>query len=77
MGSFFVIVIMSMLSSRPRYRKRKVPRSAELSVRARSVARDKSGSVSSDAPAMLVPSLAPSRSIREAIQEVKMVQVSV
>lgn len=29
-----------------------------------------------DAPAMLVPSLAPSRSVREVIQEVKMVQVN-
>lgn len=60
---------------KPRYRKKKIPRSAELSVGARSVAGGKSSSVSSDAPAMLVPSLAPSRSIREAIQEVKMVQI--
>ncbi|RWR84148.1 hypothetical protein CKAN_01293700 [Cinnamomum micranthum f. kanehirae] len=60
---------------KPRYRKKKVPRSAELSVGARSVAGGKSSSVSSDAPAMLVPNLAPSRSIREAIQEVKMVQI--
>ena len=45
--------------------------STEFSVRGNSVA----GSRLHEPPAMFVPSLAPSRSVRETIQEVKMVQV--
>ncbi|KAJ0981499.1 hypothetical protein J5N97_009754 [Dioscorea zingiberensis] len=59
---------------KPRYRKKKASNSSELSVGANSVRR-KGSSGSSEAPAMFVPSLAPSRSVREAIQEVKMVQI--
>ncbi|CAD5171925.1 unnamed protein product [Musa acuminata subsp. malaccensis] len=60
---------------KPRYRKRKISHSAEFSVGASSVRGVKAGYGSSGAPAMLVPSLAPSRSVRETIQEVKMVQI--
>lgn len=67
----FLMVDISLLSARPRYRKKKAPHSSELSIGSSNT----TGKPSSDAPAMLVPSLAPSRSIREAIQEVQMVQV--
>ncbi|ONK67274.1 uncharacterized protein A4U43_C06F18440 [Asparagus officinalis] len=60
---------------KPKYRKRKVSHSAELSVGSSVVKGGKAGSSSSGAPAMLVPNLGPSRSVREAIQEVKMVQI--
>lgn len=40
------------------------------------MAEDKVSSAQGEAPAMLVPSIAHSRSVREVIQEVKMVQVS-
>ncbi|XP_008805808.2 uncharacterized membrane protein At3g27390 [Phoenix dactylifera] len=60
---------------RPRYRKRKVSHSTEFSVGSSTARGVKIGSGSSNAPAMLVPNLAPSRSVREAIQEVKMVQI--
>lgn len=59
---------------KPRYRKRKVSHSAEFSAGGSTI-RGKVGSASSAAPAMFVPSLAPSKSVREAIQEVKMVQI--
>ncbi|RWR92538.1 hypothetical protein CKAN_02175200 [Cinnamomum micranthum f. kanehirae] len=56
---------------KPRYRKKKAPHSSELSIGSSNT----TGKPSSEAPAMLVPSLAPSRSIRETIQEVQMVQI--
>ncbi|EMS59955.1 hypothetical protein TRIUR3_07452 [Triticum urartu] len=60
---------------KPSYRKRKLPDSAEFSVRPNvSVRGGEHPSSSSEAPAMLVPTLVPARSVREAIQEVKMVQ---
>ncbi|XP_073010379.1 uncharacterized membrane protein At3g27390 [Typha latifolia] len=60
---------------KPRYRKKKVSHSADFSV-GRSIGKGVEGpSTSTEAPAMLVPNLAPSRSVRETIQEVKMVQV--
>ncbi|CAN0883753.1 Uncharacterized membrane protein At3g27390 [Linum grandiflorum] len=60
--------------TRPRYRKKKAhSSSSELSVGGST--RSKLNSATSVAPAMLVPSLAPSRSVRETIQEVKMIQV--
>ncbi|KAE8767223.1 putative membrane protein [Hordeum vulgare] len=60
----------------PSYRKRKSSDSAEFSVRPNVFVRggEHPGS-SSEAPAMLVPTLVPARSVREAIQEVKMVQI--
>ena len=62
--------------TRPSYRKRKSSDSAEFSVRPNvSVKGVDYPSTSSEAPAMLVPTLVPARSVREAIQEVKMVQV--
>lgn len=61
---------------RPSYRKRKSSNSTEFSVRTNaSVKGTEYPSGSGEAPAMLVPNLAPARSVREAIQEVKMVQV--
>ncbi|RLM74313.1 putative membrane protein [Panicum miliaceum] len=61
---------------KPSYRKRKSSNSTEFSVRTNaSVKGAEYPSGSSEAPAMLVPNLAPSRSVREAIQEVKMVQI--
>ncbi|CAN1324648.1 Uncharacterized membrane protein At3g27390 [Linum perenne] len=60
-------------TARPRYRKKKAHSSSELSVGGST--RSKLNSSMSVAPAMLVPSLAPSRSVRETIQEVKMIQV--
>ncbi|XP_058097092.1 uncharacterized membrane protein At3g27390-like isoform X3 [Magnolia sinica] len=60
---------------KPRYRKKKASHSAEFPVGASNAAGSNAGCLSSEAPALLVPSLAPSRSIREAIQEVKMVHI--
>ncbi|XP_019162009.1 PREDICTED: uncharacterized protein LOC109158577 [Ipomoea nil] len=61
---------------KPKYRKKKVSEQTKFSTmrRNRSI-QGKLNAVFSEAPAMLVPSLTASRSIREAIQEVKMVQV--
>ncbi|XP_062225784.1 uncharacterized membrane protein At3g27390-like isoform X4 [Phragmites australis] len=60
---------------KPSYRKRKSSNSAEYSVRTNvSVKGAEYPTGPSEAPAMLVPNLAPARSVREAIQEVKMVQ---
>ncbi|KAJ1271247.1 hypothetical protein BS78_06G114400 [Paspalum vaginatum] len=58
---------------KPSYRKRKPSNSTEFSVRTNASVK---GGGPSEAPAMLVPKLAPSRSVREVIQEVKMVQIS-
>ncbi|XP_073150811.1 uncharacterized membrane protein At3g27390 [Henckelia pumila] len=57
---------------KPRYRKKKMPNTSEFSVGRNHSLR---GSVLTEAPAILVPSLTSSRSVREAIKEVKMVQV--
>uniref|UniRef100_A0ACD5US77 Uncharacterized protein n=1 Tax=Avena sativa TaxID=4498 RepID=A0ACD5US77_AVESA len=65
------------LLPKPSYRKRKASDSTEFSVRP-NVSVKGGGeypSTSSEAPAMLVPTLVPARSVREAIQEVKMVQI--
>uniref|UniRef100_A0A1D1XI34 Putative membrane protein At3g27390 n=1 Tax=Anthurium amnicola TaxID=1678845 RepID=A0A1D1XI34_9ARAE len=60
---------------RPQYRKRKASNSTELSVGPSTAGGGKFSSAPLDPPALLVPSLLPSRSVREAIQEVKMVQI--
>ncbi|XP_010548414.1 PREDICTED: uncharacterized membrane protein At3g27390 [Tarenaya hassleriana] len=61
---------------KPRYRKRRASYSSELSVTVHhSDVSRVNPSGSADAPAMFVPSLARSVSVREAIQEVKMVQI--
>ncbi|KAG8064737.1 hypothetical protein GUJ93_ZPchr0004g40205 [Zizania palustris] len=60
---------------RPSYRKRKSSSSTDFSVRTNASVKGGDHPTSSEAPAMLVPTLAPSRSVREAIQEVKVVQV--
>ncbi|KAJ0041554.1 hypothetical protein Pint_28073 [Pistacia integerrima] len=60
---------------KPHYRDKKTYHSSELSVGQNHVVDGKFNHVSMEAPAMLVPSLAHSRSVREAIQEVKMVQI--
>ncbi|KAJ9170713.1 hypothetical protein P3X46_018802 [Hevea brasiliensis] len=59
---------------KPRYRKKKASNSSEISVGGH---RGKFGLVTAEASAsaMFVPRLAPSRSVRETIQEVKMVQI--
>ncbi|ONK60796.1 uncharacterized protein A4U43_C08F22700 [Asparagus officinalis] len=59
---------------KPKYRKRKVSNSDEFSVGS-SIIKGGKTSPSSLAPALLVPKLGPSRSVREAIQEVKMVKI--
>ncbi|KAJ7952869.1 Steroid nuclear receptor ligand-binding [Quillaja saponaria] len=60
---------------KPQYRKKKFSQSSEFSSRGNNLAEGKMNPPSLEPPAMLVPSLAPSRSVREAIQEVKMVQI--
>ncbi|KAE8783736.1 putative membrane protein [Hordeum vulgare] len=61
---------------KPSYRKRKSSDSAEFSVWPNvSVRGGEHPGSSSEAPAMLVPTLVPARSVWEAIQEVKMVQI--
>ncbi|XP_038691651.1 uncharacterized membrane protein At3g27390-like isoform X2 [Tripterygium wilfordii] len=61
------------LLPKPHYRKKRASRSSEFSVDGKHGAGSRTGSA--EAPAMLVPSLAHSRSVREAIQEVKMLQI--
>lgn len=73
--NFILTLQNTFLTARPRYRQKKVHSSSELPVGGNQVAGGKFTSASADAPAMLMPSLAHSRSVREAIQEVKMVQV--
>ncbi|KAI3452032.1 hypothetical protein Pfo_008697 [Paulownia fortunei] len=60
---------------KPRYRKRKPTNSSELSVGRNQSIHERFGSVITEGPGMLVPSLTASRSVREAIKEVKMVQI--
>ncbi|CAL5031763.1 unnamed protein product [Urochloa decumbens] len=62
---------------KPSYRKRKSSNSTEFSVRTNASVKggEYGPSGPGEAPAMLVPNLAPARSVREAIQEVKMVQI--
>ncbi|KAK7263123.1 hypothetical protein RJT34_30708 [Clitoria ternatea] len=59
---------------KPRYRKKMASQSSEFSVRGNSASGGKLNT-SMEPPAMFMPSLAPSRSVRETIQEVKMVQI--
>lgn len=66
---------VKIFSARPSYRKRKSSSSTEFSVRTNASVKGGDHPSSNEAPAMLVPTLAPARSVREAIQEVKMVQV--
>lgn len=60
---------------KPRYRMKKVPHSREFSVGGSYKTGARIRSTSNEVPPMLVPSLGPSRSVREAIQEVKLVQI--
>nr|XP_027078039.1 uncharacterized membrane protein At3g27390-like isoform X1 [Coffea arabica] len=60
---------------KPRYRKKKISNSTEFSIGQRSSVQRKFGTDFTQAPAVIVPSLSSSRSVREAIHEVKMVQV--
>ncbi|KAK6798433.1 hypothetical protein RDI58_006136 [Solanum bulbocastanum] len=59
---------------KPHYRNKKGPNSSDYSVKRNSSVQGRLNSIFAEAPAMLVPSLTSSRSVREAIQEVKMVQ---
>lgn len=61
--------------ARPIYRKKKISHSSEFSDGGNDSGEVKVSSVFTETPAMLVPSISPSVSVREAIQEVKMVQV--
>ncbi|KAI4314959.1 hypothetical protein L6164_027814 [Bauhinia variegata] len=60
---------------KPQYRKKMIPHSSEFSIGGNTVAGNKLNTPSMEPPAMLMPNLAPSRSVRETIQEVKMVQI--
>ncbi|XP_009594241.1 uncharacterized membrane protein At3g27390 [Nicotiana tomentosiformis] len=60
---------------KPHYRNKKSSNSSEYSVKRNGSVQGRLNSIFAEAPAMLVPSLTSSRSVREAIQEVKMVQV--
>ncbi|KAF9622511.1 hypothetical protein IFM89_031915 [Coptis chinensis] len=60
---------------KPRYRKKMFSHSMEFSVRRSRSTGSKLNAASTEAPAMLMPALAPSRSVREVIQEVKVVQM--
>ncbi|KAF6138994.1 hypothetical protein GIB67_010720 [Kingdonia uniflora] len=59
---------------KPQYRKKRPSRSMDLSIGGSHGAGPRLN-VSTDAPAMMVANLAPSRSVRETIKEVKMVQI--
>lgn len=69
---FVLTFIFKFPTARPRYRKKRTSHSSEISVGGN---HGKLSAFPVEAPVMLVPSLAPSRSVRETIQEVKMVQV--
>ncbi|KAE9596663.1 hypothetical protein Lal_00007578 [Lupinus albus] len=60
---------------KPQYRKNKDAQSTEFSVRGNSSVDGSRLNTPTEAPAMLVPNLANSRSVRQTIQEVKMVQI--
>ncbi|GFQ05085.1 uncharacterized membrane protein at3g27390 [Phtheirospermum japonicum] len=60
---------------KPRYRKRKPSNSSELSVPRNQSLHERLGSVITEGPGMIVPGLTASRSVREVIKEVKMVQI--
>ncbi|KAM7263894.1 hypothetical protein ACFE04_001577 [Oxalis oulophora] len=60
---------------KPRYRKKNSPHSSELSVGGSTMAEAKRSNSTKQASGMLVPNVARSRSVREVIQEVKMVQI--
>ncbi|KAL0350654.1 UNVERIFIED_CONTAM: putative membrane protein [Sesamum radiatum] len=59
---------------KPRYRKRKPSNSSETTISRNQSVHERFGAVIHEASGMLVPSLTASRSVREAIKEVKMVQ---
>ncbi|MED6157410.1 hypothetical protein PIB30_022816 [Stylosanthes scabra] len=60
---------------KPQYRKKMVSQTSEFSARGSNSVSGARVSTSMEPPAMFMPSLAPSRSVRETIQEVKMVQI--
>ncbi|KAJ8546149.1 hypothetical protein K7X08_018732 [Anisodus acutangulus] len=60
---------------KPHYRKNRGSSLSAHSVKRNGSVQNRLNSIFAEAPAMLVPSLTSSRSVREAIQEVKMVQV--
>ncbi|XP_009366992.2 uncharacterized membrane protein At3g27390 [Pyrus x bretschneideri] len=60
---------------KPKYRKRAVSQAPEFSVRGNQLDEGKPSPARMEAPAMLMPSVAHSRSVRAVIQEVKMVQI--
>lgn len=60
---------------KPQYQKKKVSHSSELSVRDSRAGGVKFSSIAMEATSKFIPGLVPSRSLRETIQEVKMVQV--
>lgn len=68
-------VSITFVMVRPTYRKKKISHSMEFSDGGNNSDEVKVSSVVTETPAMLVPSISPSVSVREAIQEVKMVQV--
>ncbi|KAJ9562304.1 hypothetical protein OSB04_007464 [Centaurea solstitialis] len=60
---------------KPKYRKKRLPNSPEISVGGRSSEAKHNAFAMQPPPVMLMPSLSSSRSVREVIREVKMVQV--
>lgn len=68
-------VSITLVMARPIYRKKKISHSSGFSDGGNDSGEVKVSSVFTETPAMLVPSISPSVSVREAIQEVKMVQV--
>lgn len=60
---------------KPRYRKKHLSHSSELTVGETRIHNNRFDSVPVESPGMLMPSMEPSRSVRRTIQEVKMVQV--
>lgn len=63
------------MTSRPRYRKKQASYSSDGTVGHNRVRGERFNASLMESPTMLMPSLGPSRSVRETIQEVKMVQV--
>ncbi|GER30874.1 membrane protein [Striga asiatica] len=60
---------------KPRYRKRKPSNSSELTVPRNQSIHERLGYAATESPGMIVPRLTASRSVREVMKEVKMVQI--
>ncbi|KAF3664782.1 hypothetical protein FXO38_09929 [Capsicum annuum] len=72
MFSYLSMLLIILVAARPHYQNNKGSSMAEYSVKQNGSVQGRLNSIFAEAPPMLVPSLTSSRSVREAIQKVKM-----